>query len=139
MDFCFPLFICLVIALIIVFLVVNYKSKENAKKLRVLKEAYDVSIRRLGESPSDPNLRKQAQEFGRYYLEFETEMLRKYGITIGSTLFDELALKKDIEAAGEVEGKEDAHSTIRDEIDCPFCAERILRKAIVCKHCGRDV
>jgi hypothetical protein len=27
----------------------------------------------------------------------------------------------------------------RDERDCPFCAERILRKASVCKHCGRDV
>lgn len=27
----------------------------------------------------------------------------------------------------------------RDERDCPFCAERILVKAKVCKHCGRDV
>ena len=27
----------------------------------------------------------------------------------------------------------------RDERECPFCAERILKKARVCKHCGRDV
>jgi hypothetical protein len=27
----------------------------------------------------------------------------------------------------------------RDERDCPFCAERILMRATVCKHCGRDV
>ncbi len=27
----------------------------------------------------------------------------------------------------------------REERDCPFCAERILAKARVCKHCGRDV
>lgn len=27
----------------------------------------------------------------------------------------------------------------REERDCPFCAERILLKAKVCKHCGRDV
>jgi uncharacterized membrane protein YdbT with pleckstrin-like domain len=27
----------------------------------------------------------------------------------------------------------------RDERDCPFCAERILVKAKVCKHCGREV
>ena len=27
----------------------------------------------------------------------------------------------------------------RDERECPFCAERILVKAKVCKHCGRDV
>jgi large-conductance mechanosensitive channel len=23
--------------------------------------------------------------------------------------------------------------------ECPFCKERILRRAVVCKHCGRDV
>jgi hypothetical protein len=27
----------------------------------------------------------------------------------------------------------------REERECPFCAEKILRKARVCKHCGRDV
>ena len=27
----------------------------------------------------------------------------------------------------------------RDERDCPHCAERILTRAKVCKHCGRDV
>jgi len=27
----------------------------------------------------------------------------------------------------------------REERDCPFCAERILSRAKVCKHCGRDV
>jgi uncharacterized membrane protein YdbT with pleckstrin-like domain len=27
----------------------------------------------------------------------------------------------------------------RDERECPYCAEPILKKAKVCKHCGRDV
>ena len=27
----------------------------------------------------------------------------------------------------------------RDERECPYCAEPILAKAKVCKHCGRDV
>ena len=27
----------------------------------------------------------------------------------------------------------------REERDCPHCAERILARARVCKHCGRDV
>jgi uncharacterized membrane protein YdbT with pleckstrin-like domain len=27
----------------------------------------------------------------------------------------------------------------RDERDCPFCAERILARARLCKHCGREV
>ena len=28
---------------------------------------------------------------------------------------------------------------VRDERECPHCAELILKKARVCKHCGRDV
>ena len=28
---------------------------------------------------------------------------------------------------------------IRNERECPFCAELILVKARVCKHCGRDL
>jgi hypothetical protein len=28
---------------------------------------------------------------------------------------------------------------VRDERECPYCAERILRKACICEHCGRDV
>jgi hypothetical protein len=28
---------------------------------------------------------------------------------------------------------------IREERECPYCAELILKKARVCKHCGRDV
>lgn len=28
---------------------------------------------------------------------------------------------------------------VREERDCPYCAERILVRARVCKHCGRDV
>lgn len=32
-----------------------------------------------------------------------------------------------------------AVSAPRDERDCPYCAERILARARVCKHCGREV
>jgi hypothetical protein len=30
-------------------------------------------------------------------------------------------------------------STAREERDCPFCAERILAKAKMCRFCGRDL
>lgn len=32
-----------------------------------------------------------------------------------------------------------AASPVREERECPYCAEWILKKARVCKHCGRDV
>ena len=32
-----------------------------------------------------------------------------------------------------------ADGAVRVERDCPFCAEPILARARVCKHCGRDV
>jgi uncharacterized membrane protein YdbT with pleckstrin-like domain len=34
---------------------------------------------------------------------------------------------------------EAAEEPSRVERECPFCAERILARARVCKHCGRDV
>lgn len=33
----------------------------------------------------------------------------------------------------------DLPESSRDERECPFCAERILVRAKVCKHCNRDV
>ena len=27
----------------------------------------------------------------------------------------------------------------RDEIECPYCAEKILAKAKLCKHCGKSI
>jgi uncharacterized membrane protein YdbT with pleckstrin-like domain len=33
----------------------------------------------------------------------------------------------------------DSGAASREERDCPYCAERILARARVCKHCGRDV
>ena len=45
-------------------------------------------------------------------------------------------------AAAEVAAKvaqPSAAEPMREERDCPYCAEPILTKARVCKHCGRDV
>lgn len=45
-------------------------------------------------------------------------------------------------AAKAARGAEEAvpsAAPVREERECPFCAEPILKKARVCKHCGRDV
>ncbi|MES3006151.1 MAG: hypothetical protein V4751_00095 [Pseudomonadota bacterium] len=33
----------------------------------------------------------------------------------------------------------DVAKEARVEIECPWCAERILAKALLCKHCGKEV
>ena len=53
--------------------------------------------------------------------------------------------KKAADAAAAKAGAPNAPATpaaavpLREERDCPFCAEPILKKARVCKHCRRDV
>ena len=32
-----------------------------------------------------------------------------------------------------------AGADAREEVECPFCAEKILAKARLCKHCGKEV
>ena len=39
----------------------------------------------------------------------------------------------------EIPTPEAVAGSVREERDCPYCAERILAKAKVCKHCGRDL
>jgi len=34
---------------------------------------------------------------------------------------------------------EPSPAAVREERECPFCAEPILKKARICKHCGREV
>lgn len=47
--------------------------------------------------------------------------------------------KKAAEEAAAATGTAPATPTVREERECPFCAEPILKKARVCKHCRRDV
>ena len=52
-----------------------------------------------------------------------------------------LEFRRQVQAeASELDSDEDSRpSRPRDERECPYCAEPILKKAKVCKHCGRDV
>jgi hypothetical protein len=48
----------------------------------------------------------------------------------------EILEKQNSEKEGQAAGKA---SEIESLTDCPFCAEKIKKEAIVCKHCGRDI
>jgi uncharacterized membrane protein YdbT with pleckstrin-like domain len=48
-------------------------------------------------------------------------------------------VQEQIASAQRTRAPAEALTAMRDERDCPYCAERILVKAKVCKHCGREV
>ena len=49
------------------------------------------------------------------------------------------AKKKAAMAAPSAAPTTPAPQELREERECPFCAELILKKARMCKHCGREV
>lgn len=55
---------------------------------------------------------------------------------------DPLEFRRQVQAQVSAVDAPRAYATVaepRDERDCPHCAERILARARVCKHCGREV
>jgi hypothetical protein len=57
------------------------------------------------------------------------------------TIADPMELRKQIQMATPRKTATLSEGSLlgRDERDCPYCTERILAKARVCKHCGREV
>lgn len=64
-------------------------------------------------------------------------LLGPIGLIIAWTMRD--SAKMDREKAVEAREAARVAAEARDERECPYCAERILSKARVCKHCGREV
>ena len=58
-----------------------------------------------------------------------------------NNISDPLEFRRQVQAeASALEAADDVPAARpRDERECPHCAEPILKKARVCKHCGRDV
>jgi hypothetical protein len=70
------------------------RARQEAEYLRQAQQAYETSLLRLREKPDDPGLRHQALRCGRLYAAWTRH---KQGT--GVTLFDEVALANDIQAA----------------------------------------
>jgi len=79
---------------LVVFSIENAETKasEAAARLKLAKQSYEDSLRRLKENPTDPDLRQRALANGRVY-----SNLTRSGV--GVTVYDELALSNDISAA----------------------------------------
>jgi hypothetical protein len=75
------------------FLILNDRDQAKARRKRETAQlAYKAALGRLKASPSDPNLKQQTLELGRFYANLTRD--RK-----GVTIFDEMALMNDINAA----------------------------------------
>ena len=68
------------------------QSNERSKRLRQARDAYQASLTRLKSSPTDANLREDTLRLGRAYSNLTRD--RK-----GVTVYDEMALMNDINAA----------------------------------------
>ena len=62
-------------------------------------------------------------------------LLGPIGLIIAWTMRDDAKLDE----AKIVEEQDATANAYREERECPYCAEPILAKARLCKHCGRDV
>jgi hypothetical protein len=84
-------FICLGVVVIIIIALVISSNQKNAA-LAQARTAYQVSLSRLKSDPTNPDLRQNTLALGRIY----SNLTRKKR---GVTLFDEVALMNDINAA----------------------------------------
>jgi len=131
-------FICLLglftpaigLALLINKITVDAQRRLDAerRKIQEAEEQYMLSLANLKADPTNPALKETALYFGRVYA-----ALTRANRSV--TIFDEVALKNDLDAAS-AGGR---NSPRRDESQCPWCAEIIMTQAKICRYCGRDV
>jgi len=83
------IFVLLIVAGIVVWWLYAKGKKSMLDKAR---KAYRDALDQLKQSPTDPNRRERALELGRAYAKLTRDLK-------GATVFDEMALKNDIDAA----------------------------------------
>ena len=97
--------ICLVIFLPFLYLLIQWSKKQSeiAKaemeaRLRIFetsKNKYQSSLDSLKKNPTNPDIKQKPLQFGREF----AEVIRQFQGTNGVTLFDEVALMNDVNAA----------------------------------------
>lgn len=90
------IWLCIVVPVVLIVLITVSNNQARAareKALREARDAYDAALTAYKARPSDPNRRQLALEAGRHYSNVSRD---KQGVT----MFDEVALKNDLDAAG---------------------------------------
>src|SRR5215207_1901244 len=80
------------VALLVIALVVRANQNARMKRLIEAKRAYQDSLSHLKEKPTDADLKQQTLALGRHYSNLTRDQK-------GITVFDEVALSNDINAA----------------------------------------
>lgn len=87
--------VCIVIPIVLIVAILVIQTRARSQREEALigaKSAYQSALGKLKERPSDPDRRQRALEAGRTYSSLTRE-------NKGVTVFDEIALKNDLDAA----------------------------------------
>lgn len=124
------IYILFIIALVVVIFTVG-NSMSNKSEIENARDIYQNNLTRLTEDPTNSTLKMQTLESGRSY----SNLTRNKN---GISLFDEVALMNDINAAcaGATVVK---NETSNDSQKCPHCAELIKKRCKICRYCQRDI
>lgn len=81
-----------IIAIVAILWVSTSRRKAREQALYEAKYAYETALKKLRENPTNADRRQQALNTGRHYASLSRE-------SRGTTIFDEMALKNDLDAA----------------------------------------
>lgn len=81
------------IMIVVFVLLVLFIANALQKKREAAKNAYEVALSQFRQEPTSPSLRQTALQAGRYY----SNLTRNSN---GVTVYDEVAIKNDLDAAG---------------------------------------
>lgn len=108
--------------------------------MRILSTARDGDYRVLGEIMV--KLTRWTPLERKYGREDVDQRLREKALALGANAIVNVRYEQKDESwtnAGSIEGRGLAVVSESDTTTCPFCAERIKRAAMRCKHCGSDI
>jgi len=88
------------------------EEAEKQRNLALARDAYRAALDSLKQSPTDPDRRERALELGRLYASWTRHLAGQRGVT----LFDEISLSNDIQAASAAAATSSAPASLEDRL-----------------------